>query len=202
MSRRYPNRRHVEFDLGPERRRRRRLNRMSVSMASLLALVIVATALWTGAGEVTAPEQPAGNGVEALVEVAGAVPVNVVRIIDGDTLVVRSLATELTVRLYGVDTPERGEACFTEATERLKELAGAHVQLLPDARLADRYDRQLRYVYSASGELIDLALVAEGLGRAWTEDGGFREEIIAAEAQARGAGNGCLWAPSGNATAG
>ena len=67
------------------------------------------------------------------------------------------------------------------------------MQLLPDVRLTDPFGRELRYVYAADGALVDEALVAEGLGYAWTEDGQFREQIVAAEAQARDAGRGCLW---------
>ena len=33
------------------------------------------------------------------------------------------------VRLFGVDTPEQGERCYSEATERLKELAGDTVRV-------------------------------------------------------------------------
>ena len=36
---------------------------------------------------------------------------------------------ESRVRLYGVDTPERGEPCFEEATERFRELAGGRVRI-------------------------------------------------------------------------
>ncbi len=35
--------------------------------------------------------------------------------------------SESWVRIYGVDTPERGEPCFEEATERFRELAGDRV---------------------------------------------------------------------------
>jgi len=44
----------------------------------------------------------------------------VTRVIDGDTFVSGRMTNEqmLRIRLYGVDTPERGEPCFDEATER------------------------------------------------------------------------------------
>jgi endonuclease YncB( thermonuclease family) len=41
----------------------------------------------------------------------------------------------LTVRLFGIDTSERGEACYGDATEQLRELAGAAVPLVADQRL-------------------------------------------------------------------
>ena len=43
----------------------------------------------------------------------------------------------LSVRLFGIDTPERGEACYAEATNRLRELAGSEVLIVADERLQD-----------------------------------------------------------------
>lgn len=123
-----------------------------------------------------------------------AVLVDVVKIVDGDTIDVRAAQTELRVRLYGVDTPERGDRCFREATERTRALAAAQVQLVPDARLQDSFKRELRYVYTAGGESIDAALIREGLALAWRQDGSQRAALIALEEQARAARTGCLWA--------
>ena len=51
--------------------------------------------------------------------------VDVNRIIDGDTL-----DTSIgRVRFYGIDSPERGEACFSEATAATERLAGSQVRL-------------------------------------------------------------------------
>jgi endonuclease YncB( thermonuclease family) len=51
--------------------------------------------------------------------------VSVERVVDGDTFD----TPEGRVRLFGVDTPERGDKCFTEATDRLRELAGDSVRV-------------------------------------------------------------------------
>lgn len=193
--RRYPNRRHVDIDLRPERLRRRNLNRVSISIAAIFVILVAASPFLPGilgTDDGDPVEVPAGAPVP-LVPVEGALPVEVVRIVDGDTLDVRSAQTEIRVRLYGVDTPERGERCFREASDRLAALAGEQVQLLPDERLTDRFGRELRYVYAADGTLIDEQLVAEGYGLAWTDDGRLREQIMATEAEARAAGRGCLW---------
>ncbi|MDO9445543.1 MAG: thermonuclease family protein [Dehalococcoidia bacterium] len=165
---------------------RRQLNRLALVVATILIIVLAFTALATRRAD--APD------LGVLVPVAGALPVQVERIVDGDTLDVRSAETSIRVRLYGVNTPERGEACFAEATDRLTVLAGEVVQLLPDARLQDPFDRELRYVYTEDGVLIDEALVREGYGLAWRDDGSKRDAIIAAEEEARAAGRGCLWA--------
>jgi micrococcal nuclease len=170
---------------------RRQLSRVMLVVAVLILFV---------AGISTLAERGGGNGLPvdgSLVPVPGAVAVPVDRIIDGDTLDVRVAGSTVRVRLYGVDTPERGETCFREATERLRELAGDVVQLLPDARLTDRFGRELRYVYSTEAVLIDEALVVEGFGVAWRDDGSKRAAIIAAEEEARAASRGCLWSAGG-----
>ncbi len=53
-----------------------------------------------------------------------AIPV--LRVIDGDTFVTTG---NQSVRIFGVDTPEKGEKCYQEATERLRELAGDQVRV-------------------------------------------------------------------------
>ena len=81
---------------------------------------------------------------------------NVVRIIDGDTLRVRlrSGAT-VSVRLLGINTPERGRCGTGEATDNLRNLApvGSTVNLVSDPSQAvrDRYGRLLRYVAKQGG---------------------------------------------------
>ena len=114
-------------------------------------------------------------------------------VVDGDTIDVRVDGQSVRVRYFGVDTPERGDRCYREATERNRTLIGDSVLLLPDARDSDRFGRSLRYVFSTSGVSVDATLVAEGYGLAWKEDGRYREEIIALEEDARAEGRGCLW---------
>jgi len=65
-----------------------------------------------------------------------AIPV--LRVIDGDTF---ATSGNQSVRLFGVDTPERGEKCYREATARLRELAGNEVRVELGPRSRDRYGR-------------------------------------------------------------
>jgi len=117
------------------------------------------------------------------------------RVIDGDTFVVgrRTDGKELRIRLYGVDTPERGEPCFQEATERFRELAGNSVRIKYGPRETDRYGRLLAYVYTESAESIAEKLIQEGVGEAWTRDGQHRDLLVELEERARQDGSGCLW---------
>jgi endonuclease YncB( thermonuclease family) len=120
--------------------------------------------------------------------------VEVDRIIDGDTLDVRAAQTVLRVRVFGIDTPERGQRCFDEATARLTSLAGRSVRLVADARQQDAFGRELRYVFTPEGRSLDAALLDAGLARAWREDGRLRDILIGIEVSAHGARRGCLWA--------
>ena len=86
----------------------------------------------------------------------------VVRVIDGDTIDVRLASGEQErVRYIGIDTPERGECFFQEATEANARLVeGRRVRLESDVSPRDRFDRLLAYVYTAdedvfvNGELV------------------------------------------------
>jgi endonuclease YncB( thermonuclease family) len=114
-------------------------------------------------------------------------------IVDGDTIDVLIEGRLWRVRYFGVDTPERGDRCFREATDRNTLLIGEKVLLLPDERDEDSFGRLLRYVFLEDGTSIDATLVAEGFGWAWTRDGRYRDEIAALEDEAEAAGRGCLW---------
>ena len=113
----------------------------------------------------------------------------VTRIIDGDTFV----SGETRIRLYGMDTPEIGEKCADEATERLKKLAGDAVRVERGPRLTDVYGRSLAYVYTESGLSIDELLVKEGLAVAWTRDGRHMDYLMDLERETKSEGIGCLW---------
>ena len=116
-----------------------------------------------------------------------ALPVE--RVIDGDTLDTGAGR----VRLFGVDTPERGEQCFNQAARALEELAGGTVRVEVGPRLRDPNGRLLYYVYTESGYSVDEILILEGLALAWTRDGQHRNFLNELEADARAAGTGCLW---------
>ena len=117
----------------------------------------------------------------------------VVRVIDGDTLDVLIAGTKHRVRLFGVDTPERGERCYEEATERTRQLSGDVVRIESGPRAEDRYGRLLFYLYTRTGESIDAMLIQEGLATAWTRDGQYRDLLVNLEQEARRQASGCLW---------
>ena len=115
--------------------------------------------------------------------------ITVSRIIDGDTFD----TPRGRVRLFGVDTPERGQRCYTQAARGLEKLAGSAVRVEPGPRGRDPVGRLLYYVYTESGNSIDEILVREGLALAWTRDGQHRDRLVDIEEEVRRQGAGCLW---------
>ena len=86
-------------------------------------------------------------------------------VVDGDTIgVVNAAGEQEQVRVIGVDTPERGECGYTEASDTLAVMvAGKTVTLSPGAvDDRDRYGRLLRYV-DVDGRDTGLALIERGL---------------------------------------
>lgn len=81
---------------------------------------------------------------------------DVVRVVDGDTLRVRLRSgAHVSVRMLGIDTPERGRCAADRASANLRRLApvGSTVHLASDPTQAatDRYGRLLRYVARHGG---------------------------------------------------
>jgi endonuclease YncB( thermonuclease family) len=114
--------------------------------------------------------------------------------VDGDTLRVLWDGQPVFLRYYGVNTPERDQPCYDEATRRNAALAGEEVRLGFDGRSRDRFGRLLAYVFTPRGDSLDARLVAEGWGRAWRRDGRWQSDLGRLEDQARRARRGCLWA--------
>lgn len=130
-----------------------------------------------------------GEGCDTTICCEDCPVLQVSRIVDGDTF----RDPNGRIRLYGVDTRERGELCFNEATDRLRELAGGSVRVEKGPRLIDPFQRRLYYICTMSGESIDEKLVREGFEIAWTKDGQHRDVLVQLEQEAQQEGVGCLW---------
>jgi micrococcal nuclease len=148
------------------------------------------------------PPEPAASGLPVP---DGAQAAVVVRLVDGDTVVLRGrgvgpLPGEPTrVRVLLVDTPEvHGEQeCFgQEASDRAAELLpdGAEVRVEADRDPLDRYDRALLHVWTEDGVNVGEQLVREGLAEVLVVEPNDRyvEAFDAAQQQARVGGRG-LW---------
>ena len=111
-------------------------------------------------------------------------------IIDGDTI---RLESGQRVRLIGIDTPENGEYCYTEATEKLREMiSGKELKLETGYEDKDVYGRLLRYVY-VDDIFVNLEMVKSGFAFAIDTDDDRWEEFTNAEIEAENNNLGCLW---------
>jgi micrococcal nuclease len=131
----------------------------------------------------------------------------VVRIVDGDTIVVQHEGKPATVRLIGVDTPEEvdprkpiqyyaKEAARFTAELTLNQQVRLEVQEGSQSR--DRYQRLLAYVFRQKDNLlVNKEIIRQGFGFAYLKypfDPQRMEDFRAAEQEARENKRG-LWAP-------
>jgi micrococcal nuclease len=72
------------------------------------------------------------------------------RVVDGDTIKVDMDGKEETIRLLGVNTPEKGQIGYESAKVFLYLLENKSIFLLRDKEDSDRYDRKLRYLFYES----------------------------------------------------
>lgn len=132
----------------------------------------------------------------------------VTEIVDGDTVRVLLEGEERTVRLIGIDAPERGhptrpvEFLGAEAAATLSSLcAGNPVILETDREDSDEYGRLLRYLVlpPPDGRLVNLEMVRKGYARVMTRYPFSRKsDFLREEERARREGAG-VWADGGMA---
>ena len=81
-------------------------------------------------------------------------------VVDGDTV---DVSNGERVRFIGIDTPEEGDCCYTEASNLMRSLVDHKpVTLAIGARTdRDRYNRILRYI-DVSGTDVGLAMINSG----------------------------------------
>jgi endonuclease YncB( thermonuclease family) len=96
-------------------------------------------------------------------------PAHVVFVIDGDTIDVESQGETFRVRYIGVDTPERDEPFYEQATEANRNLVdGEEIILVQDVSETDQYGRLLRYAYLQDGTFVNAELISSGYDRVVT----------------------------------
>lgn len=158
-----------------------------------------------GASSVAAPSASgAAQAGEALRPIGETETARVVRVVDGDTLIVDRGRGNERLRYIGIDAPESVkpdtpvEFMGKEASAANAALVdGATVVLEKDVSETDRFGRLLRYVWLRDGEtwlFVDLELVRQGYAQVVTfpPDVRWVETLRDAQRVARDAGLG-LW---------
>ena len=126
----------------------------------------------------------------------------VVRVVDGDTIIVDMNRTNQRIRLIGLDAPESvhpdeernveyGEIAAAFTTEHLE---GKIVTLEYDVEKRDQYNRILAYVY-LDGKMFNETLIEEGHAKVTTYPPNVRytDSFVALQKQAQKDGKG-IWA--------
>lgn len=128
-------------------------------------------------------------------------PSRVLRVVDGDTLVIPSTGTfggEEKVRLLAIDTPERGQPWFNEASAALESMVVGHSARVefetPNRPERDKYGRLLGYVFAGDVN-VNVEIVRQGWSPYLSKygEGRFAKEMVRAEEEARAAHRG-IWA--------
>jgi endonuclease YncB( thermonuclease family) len=108
--------------------------------------------------QINSPLPSVGSNVLGVEEASNAAKINnlvqVIKVVDGDTIEVLIDGQKKTIRLIGINTPEtvdprRPVQCYgKEASDETKKLlTGKSVYLSKDVSETDKYDRLLRFVY-------------------------------------------------------
>ena len=116
----------------------------------------------------------------------------VVGIKDGDTIEVMRGGRAVTVRLHGIDTPERGQPFGTRARQHTSDLAFSNVVTVRH-RDTDRYGRTVGEVILPDGSSLNAALVSAGLAWWYRQYAPGDLELATLEEEARSSRRG-LWA--------
>jgi endonuclease YncB( thermonuclease family) len=139
------------------------------------------------------PPPPTDFLTQSEPSIPGGEEASVVEIIDGDTIDVTMDGEIYRVRYIGVNTPERNESCYQEATAANTNLVYQQVvTLVRDVSETDRYDRLLRYIY-VGGTFVNAALVEQGWAEAkdYPPDSAQADYLDSLEASAYSQSLGC-----------
>jgi micrococcal nuclease len=179
-----------------------RKNRGRIILFVLLTIVLYLRLLNPDWGGFTPPLNPSSppSPAEAVrcIPSTPAESAELVRVIDGDTIDVRLASGEVQrVRFIGIDTPERGEPFYREASQINEALLRSGKLILHrDVSQTDRFDRLLRYVL-AGDVFVNYELVKQGYAQSATfpPDVACADTFLRAQQDARQARRG-LWADS------
>jgi len=123
------------------------------------------------------------------------------RVVDGDTIIIRSENKKVRVRLLGIDTPEvnwknkaLSQKGALEATQFLKKkIEGKVIFIESEEPFVGYYGRVLGYIFSKNGTFINASIVEQGYGRVFRRYPCKRtNELLVYEKKAKSKGLG-IW---------
>jgi micrococcal nuclease len=162
------------------------------AVAALILAACSAGAATSTSGAVTDPTSPSATA--STIAPSPGTPAEVIRIFDGDSLLVAINSEEVEVRLLGVNAPESSECHGAASRTALQQLLGSgDLRLVADTEETDQYGRLLRYLF-VGGTNVNLALLAGGDAVAVQSGHTANAEFVAASDAAAAARLG-MWAP-------
>ncbi|MDA8106971.1 MAG: thermonuclease family protein [Nitrospiraceae bacterium] len=118
---------------------------------------------------------------------SAAIAADVVRVIDGDSIVVSMSGQAEEIRLIGIDAPEMGQRPWgRKAREHLKEIllrSSYRVSVAYDVEKRDKYGRLLAYIRTADGGLANAEMLKGGDAVLFTVPPNIRHLRVFREAQ-------------------
>jgi len=156
-------------------------------------ILLLMLALMVSACDDLVDDGGSSGGDGGVVTIPEGQVVQVTRVIDGDTIDVLIDGKQERIRYVGMNTPERDEPCYSEATQANRDLVeGKTVTMVTDTTDTDRYGRYLRYIY-ADGVFVNESLVRNGYAEAvlYQPDDAFYEDFLALEKSAASSNLNC-----------
>jgi endonuclease YncB( thermonuclease family) len=112
-------------------------------------------------------------------------PATLLRVIDGDTIEVLLNNEKASIRMLGINTPEKKMPFCDEAKNFLKQFENKTIFLLRDKEDIDKYNRKLRYVFFED-RLLNKEILENGFANAYMlEDLKYEQDFKLAEKTAR-----------------
>jgi micrococcal nuclease len=107
------------------------------------------------------------------------------RAVDGDTIHALVNGKEETIRLLGINTPEKNMPFYSATKEYLKQFENKSIALKRDIEDTDKYKRKLRYVFY-NNQMLNLKIVEKGYASTYYLNNLiYEKDFLAAEKQAR-----------------
>lgn len=169
-----------------------------VIILSVLFILLVGCTEESSKTKTPVNKEPAGTGDR---QKPGQGMYRVIRVVDGDTIVISYKGKNEKVRFIGINTPEihhpeKGEEPYgAEAAQYTKKLLeNQTVKVKFDVDQKDRYGRLLGYIYLDDGTFINARLLQEGYAQVMTVPPNvkYAEYFVRLEREARKAEKG-LW---------
>ena len=160
----------------------------------VIAVVVMFLLVWRGTtlSNESAVQEPPSTDYGSLYDV--------VRIVDGDTLVADVDGNETKIRLIGVNTPESVHSDDSKNVPEGKEayaymenlLGGRRIYLVYDEDREDDYGRTLAYVFTEDCTFVNLLLVEDGIAECMRIEPNVRysSDFAKAESVAKAANKG------------